>query len=157
MELKTTYHRRVWDAKAKEGTSMIRSTLILQAPDLSGYSNVVVNSVQFALESFLLDYAVTEESCNDVWYYSHLKEQLFDDDGYPNLNAFLFESEGREFQRDPQTRFKIYFDTVAAMFEEVVALNAAEIELLYDTINIRELNVNIHTNFIVVSIKGTPA
>jgi hypothetical protein len=132
-------------------------SLVLQAPEVGTYSNIVTRALAVALEKFLLDFADPEEATDDSWYYDPLKEILYDSDGETNIGAFLTWEETRGFIQDPIGQFNNYYEATAQLFELIIELNKENINLLYESVNSREVDVIIYGNVIVLHIRGTSA
>lgn len=134
-----------------------RYFLKLHAPDLQVFSSVVTGAISVALELFVLDFAELAQARDDRWYYSTLKEMLYNDEGDVKAGTFLTVEEYREFQRDPVGKWTTYYDMVGQLFEEIVELNHMDLNLLYESVNVKEVDVSICRDTILLHIRGTSA
>lgn len=132
-----------------------RFTLVLRAADIAVFSNIITEIIALSLESFILGYADMEESTDDKWYYADLKERVFGDEGEVNITSFQTYEEYRMFARDPMGAFYGYSEQISQLFEEIVEDNREQIELLYESVNIREVDVVLGKGIITLCIKGT--
>lgn len=130
-------------------------TLVLRVPRLSTYSCVITNCVRDALEEYLLSYSEPENTTDDRWYYSNLKELLYSDEGEVNISAFETWEEYRVFLRDPIGAFHTYYELIGQLFEEIVEDNQDRIEILYDAVNIQAVDVVLDRSIITLCIRGT--
>jgi len=128
--------------------------LILEAPSLQNFDNVVVSVVRDALVEFLLNYAEPEEAVDDRWYYGALKECLYDDDGEVKVANFLSEGAWRSFLRDEIGQFNDYLQVIKVQFETIIDLNHYNIETLYESYNLKTIDAIIYRNTIVLDIRG---
>lgn len=131
--------------------------LVLAAPDIGTYSNIVTNAVREALERYLLDFAEPEEAQDDTWYYQALKDALFDLEGDVKTGAFLTWEEERMFIKDHVGQFNGYYQATAEVFENIIELNKESIQTLYEAVNIQEVDVIIYSDTIVLQLRGTSA
>lgn len=134
-----------------------RFILVLRAPDIGVFTSVITDTIALSLESFILGYADMEESKDDKWYYADLKDKVFGDEGEVIITSFQTYEEYRMFARDPAGAFRSYSEQIAQLFEEIVEDNREQIELLYESVNIREVDVVLGNGIITLCIKGTSA
>lgn len=132
-------------------------SLVLEAPDVQVFSNVITEAIGIALEKLVLHYAEPEETTDDKWYYGVLKELLYTDEGEVNMFAFQSSQEYVDFLKDPVGGFHNYYDQTSQLFEEIVELNRGNLVVLYDAINIHDITATIGCNIITLSIRGTSA
>jgi len=133
-------------------------SLILPAPEgLSGYSDLVLQTLRDSLESFILAYADPDEANDDTWYYTKLKDYIYELEQMPFIMGSAGRADLERYQHDPDRTIALLCEAIGTFFEEVVTLNREAIDALYEAVVIKSVTVQIHATHIAVAIRGLQA
>lgn len=132
-------------------------SVIFNTEDYSQHSAILKLTLRETLRGFFLAYADPDEIYDDEWYFHILKEVIYNSDGTVNPFNFTTRQEEQQFRQDPVGRFWLYVDWMRELFEETIEENKDAIELMYDSINIRDLHVRMCKGAIILTVRGTRA
>lgn len=105
---------------------------LLKAPGAGALSDLCKQVIEKSLQDFFLAYSYTTEIVDDRWYYSNLRETIYDEEGETVTAWFNCQQELWNFYRDPSEFLNNTSVCIAEMLESVIELNEEEIEELYN-------------------------
>lgn len=124
---------------------------------LNNYNDLIKGTFQRSMETFLLDYADPVDATDDSWYYTNLKDYLYEMEQDPFKGDSLSREAVIRYQKDPERVFTLLYETIGPLFEEAVELNKEAINHLYEGYVIKGLTVTICPSYIALVIRGFDA
>jgi len=127
--------------KFASGTKTVTKAVILDCPGLGLAGDLVSTVVGESISDFLLNLTDVDCRIDDEWYYSLLRERLYNDDGEV-ISWWYSEQEKLMFERDPYGHVMLYGQQVSNYLEVIARMNEETINLLYSSLAMEEITVS---------------
>jgi hypothetical protein len=125
-----------------KGARTVTKAVILECPGLGLAGDLVTTVVGESITDFLLNLTDVEARIDDEWYYSLLRDRLYNDDGEV-VSWWYSEQEKVMFERDPYGHLMLYGQQVSNYLEAIARLNEADINLLYSSMHMEEITIGL--------------
>lgn len=127
--------------KFANGTKTVTKAVILDCPGLGLAGDLVSTVVGESISDFLLNLTDVDCRIDDEWYYSLLRDRLYNDDGEV-ISWWYSEQEKLMFERDPYGHVMLYGQQVSNYLEAIARMNEETINLLYSSLAMEEITVS---------------
>jgi hypothetical protein len=123
------------------GKRTVTKAVILECHCLGLAGDLVRTVVGESISDFLLNLTDVDARIDDEWYYSLLRDRLYNDDGEV-ISWWYSDQEKLMFERDPQGHLMLYGNQVSSYLESIAADNEELINLLYSSMHMEEITVS---------------
>lgn len=127
--------------KHASGKKTVTKVVILECHCLGLAGDLVRTVVGESISDFLLNLTDVDARIDDVWYYSLLRDRLYNDDGEV-VSWWYSEQEKLMFERDPHGHLMLYGEQVSKYLETIACDNEDTINLLYSSMSMEEITVS---------------
>jgi len=127
--------------KYASGTKTVTKAVILECPGLGLAGDLVSTVVGESISDFLLNLTEVDSRIDDEWYYSLLRDRLYNDDG--EVVSWWYSAQERMmFEQDPYGHVMLYGQQVSNYLESIASQNEDTINLLYSSLAMEEITVS---------------
>jgi hypothetical protein len=127
--------------KYASGKKTVTKAVILECSCLGLAGDLVRTVVGESISDFLLNLTDVDARIDDEWYYSLLRDRLYNDDGEV-ISWWYSEQEKLMFERDPHGHLMLYGNQVSGYLESIAADNEDTINMIYSSMSMEEITVS---------------